>query len=151
MMTRRQNSPRHSPVKRPFVRTVEKKLNSGPKSNPDGFATTSAGNSTGIHIWRKYAGRRIIFSSAGIVARSFMFTGIGTAGTAVGSVTLNIAKAVAAMTKEQFRNEKLYQATMHLARKMVEQGILTEQEYREVDEIFLEKYKPVFGSIFSDI
>ena len=80
-----------------------------------------------------------------------MYTGIGTAGTAVGSVTLNIAKAVAAMTKEQFRNEKLYQATMHLARKMVEQGILTEQEYREVDEIFLEKYKPVFGSIFSDI
>ena len=80
-----------------------------------------------------------------------MFTGIGTVGTAVGSVTLNIAKAVAAMTKEQFRNEKLYQATMHLARKMVEQGILTEQEYREVDEIFLEKYKPVFGSIFSDI
>ncbi len=64
---------------------------------------------------------------------------------------MNIAKAVAAMTKEQFRNEKLYQATMHLARKMVEQGILTEQEYREVDEIFLEKYKPVFGSIFSDI
>ena len=55
------------------------------------------------------------------------------------------------MTKEQFRNEKLYQATMHLARKMVEQGILTEQEYREVEEIFLEKYKPVFGSIFSDI
>ena len=55
------------------------------------------------------------------------------------------------MTKEQFRNEKLYQATMYLARKMVEQGILTEQEYREVDEIFLEKYKPVFGSIFSDI
>jgi len=80
-----------------------------------------------------------------------MFTGIGTANTAAGSVISNIAKAVAAMTKEQFRNEKLYQATMHLARKMVEQGILTEQEYREVDEIFLEKYKPVFGSIFSDI
>jgi len=77
--------------------------------------------------------------------------GIGTANSAAGSVISNIAKAVAAMTKEQFRNEKLYQATMHLARKMVEQGILTEQEYREVDEIFLEKYKPVFGSIFSDI
>ena len=80
-----------------------------------------------------------------------MFTGIGTANTAAGSVISNIEKVVAAMTKEQFRNEKLYQATMHLARKMVEQGILTEQEYREVDEIFLEKYKPVFGSIFSDI
>jgi hypothetical protein len=130
---------------------VEKKLNSGPKSNPDAFAATSAGNNTGIRICRKYAGRHITVSSAGIAARSFMFTGIGTAGTAVGSVTLNIAKAVAAMTKEQFRNEKLYQATMHLARKMVDQGILTEQEYREVDEIFLEKYKPVFGSIFTDI
>ncbi len=55
------------------------------------------------------------------------------------------------MSKEEFRNEKLYQTTMHLARKMLEEGIISEGEYRQIDTIFLEKYKPVFGTLFSDI
>ena len=55
------------------------------------------------------------------------------------------------MSKEEFRNEKLYQTTMHLARKMLEEGVVSEEEYRRVDTIFLEKYKPVFGTLFSDI
>ncbi|MBD5536263.1 MAG: hypothetical protein HDQ99_11510 [Lachnospiraceae bacterium] len=55
------------------------------------------------------------------------------------------------MSKEEFRNEKLYQTTMHLARKMLEEGIISKEEYRQIDTIFLEKYKPVFGTLFSDI
>ena len=55
------------------------------------------------------------------------------------------------MSKEDFRNEKLYQTTMHLARKMLEEGIISEEEYRRIDTIVLEKYKPVFGTLFSDI
>ena len=55
------------------------------------------------------------------------------------------------MSKEEFRNEKLYQTTMHLARKMLEEGIISEEEYRQIDTIFLEKYKPVFGALLSDI
>ena len=55
------------------------------------------------------------------------------------------------MSKADFRNEKLYQTTMHLARKMLEEGIISEEEYRQIDTIFLEKYKPVFGTLFSDI
>ena len=55
------------------------------------------------------------------------------------------------MNKEDFRNEKLYQTTMHLARKMLEEGIISEEEYRQIDTIVLEKYKPVFGTLFSDI
>ena len=54
-------------------------------------------------------------------------------------------------SKEEFRNEKLYQTTMHLARKMLEEGIISKEEYRQIDTIFLEKYKPVFGTLFSDI
>lgn len=56
-----------------------------------------------------------------------------------------------AMSKEEFRNEKLYQTTMHLARKMLEEGIISEEEYRQINTIFLEKYQPVFGTLFSDI
>lgn len=55
------------------------------------------------------------------------------------------------MSKEEFRNEKLYQTTMHLARKMLEEGVVLEEEYRRIDTIFLEKYKPVFGTLFLDI
>ena len=55
------------------------------------------------------------------------------------------------MTKEEFRNEKLYQATMCIARKMLREGIITEEEYCEADEIFTKKYQPVLGRIFSDI
>ena len=62
-----------------------------------------------------------------------------------------VSKVVTAMNKEDFRNEKLYQTTMHLARKMLEEGIISEGEYRQIDTIFLEKYKPVFGTLFSDI
>lgn len=58
---------------------------------------------------------------------------------------------VAAMSKEEFRNEKLYQTTMHLVRKMLSEGIISEDEYRQIDTIFLEKYQPVFGTLFSDI
>ena len=55
------------------------------------------------------------------------------------------------MSKEEFRNERLYQTTMHIVRQILEQGIITEDEYREVEEIFLKKYRPVFGRIFSEI
>lgn len=62
-----------------------------------------------------------------------------------------VSKVVTAMSKEEFRNEKLYQTTMYLARKMLEEGVISEEEYRQIDTIFLEKYKPVFGTLFSDI
>lgn len=55
------------------------------------------------------------------------------------------------MRKEEFQNEKLYQTTMSIARKMLQEGIVSEEEYRQIDTIFLEKYKPVFGTLFSDI
>lgn len=55
------------------------------------------------------------------------------------------------MSKEEFKNEKLYQATMHIARKMLNEGLITEEEYRQIDTIFLAKYQPVFGTLFSDI
>lgn len=62
-----------------------------------------------------------------------------------------LRRMVAAMSKEEFRNEKLYQTTMHLVRKMLEEGIISEEEYRQIDTIFLEKYQPVFGTLLSDI
>ncbi len=55
------------------------------------------------------------------------------------------------MSKEEFKNEKLYQATMHIARKMLNEGLITEEEYRQIDTIFSEKYQPTLGTLFADI
>lgn len=59
------------------------------------------------------------------------------------------SKVVTAMSNDDMRREKLYQTTMHLAKKMLHDGIISEEEYRRVDKIFLEKYKPLFGTLFS--
>ncbi len=67
------------------------------------------------------------------------------------AILLTGSMGVAAMTKEEFRNEKLYQATMHIARKMLKQGAISEEEYNEIDAVFLKKYRPVLGQIFSHI
>lgn len=58
---------------------------------------------------------------------------------------------VTAVSKEQLMNEKLYQATMSMVRRMLEKGLISEEEYRQIDTMFLEKYRPVFGTLFSEI
>ena len=51
------------------------------------------------------------------------------------------------MTKEQFQHEKLYQATMVIARALHKQGLITEKEMRLIDTKMLEKYKPILGGL----
>ena len=58
---------------------------------------------------------------------------------------------VARMSEDQFRNEMLYQTTMSLVRTMIKEGMISEEDYHEFDTIMLEKYHPVFGTLFSDI
>ena len=93
-----------------------------------------------------------MISDAHAAVRSFISTETGAENiVAMNATSPPVSKVVMAMSKEEFRNEKLYQTTMHLARKMLDEGIISEEEYRQIDTIFLEKYKPVFGTLFSDI
>lgn len=55
------------------------------------------------------------------------------------------------MSKEEMKNEKLYQTTMHVARNMLSDGLISEDEYRQIDTIFLDKYAPTLGTLFSEI
>ena len=55
------------------------------------------------------------------------------------------------MSRNDFQNEKLYQATMSMARRMLHDGLISEEEYRQIDTIFFEKYRPVFGALFSGL
>ncbi len=55
------------------------------------------------------------------------------------------------MTKEEFHNEKMYQATMGVVRRMHSEGLISQEEYARVEQVFLEKYKPLIGSIYAEI
>ncbi len=81
----------------------------------------------------------------------FRFTGAPRESTAAMPATSSTGLGVAAVSKEQLKNEKLYQVTMSMVRRMLEKGLITEEEYRQIDTMFLEKYRPVFGTLFSEI
>ena len=53
------------------------------------------------------------------------------------------------MTAEQFRNEKLYETAMSLVRSMRDRGLVTGEEYAEIDTKMLAKYRPVFGTLYA--
>ena len=55
------------------------------------------------------------------------------------------------MTKEQFQKEKMYLTTMTIARNLLKNGIISEDEYHEIDTKFTNKYEPSLGTLFSDI
>lgn len=58
---------------------------------------------------------------------------------------------VAAMSKEQMTREKLYQTTMSMARRMLDDGIISKEEYVIIDTKMKEKYHPTLGTLFADI
>lgn len=57
----------------------------------------------------------------------------------------------AMLTHEQFRNEQLYQMTMKMAENLLHEGVITEEEYRQIDTKFKAKYHPVFGTLSAKI
>ena len=55
------------------------------------------------------------------------------------------------MNEEQFNNEKLYQVTMTIVRSMLDKGMISTDEYTQIDTMMQEKYKPSLGTLFTDI
>ena len=47
------------------------------------------------------------------------------------------------------KNEILYKITMIKVREMLSEGLISKEEYAEIDTIFLEKYKPNFGTLYT--
>jgi len=52
------------------------------------------------------------------------------------------------MSEEQFDRERLYQATVALARTMSRKGLLTEDELAIIDTKMNEKYRPLLGALY---
>ena len=54
------------------------------------------------------------------------------------------------MSREELKAEEAYQATMVIARRVLEQGLISQDEYHAFDMKMLEKYKPTYGQILAD-
>ena len=51
------------------------------------------------------------------------------------------------MTNEQFERERQYRVAISVAVGMLKQGLLTEDEFRIINEMMIEKYRPFFGGL----
>ena len=54
------------------------------------------------------------------------------------------------------QKEAMYQVTMSIVKKMfhanlISEGLITEEEYRQIDTMFREKYEPKIGTLFVDL
>jgi hypothetical protein len=71
--------------------------------------------------------------------------------TAVMNVMWLTDSEVKAMNKKQFENEANYQVIMSFAKKFLNDGTITEENYRDFDTKMRQKYRPTFGTLFTDI
>ena len=45
----------------------------------------------------------------------------------------------------------MYQVTMSILKKMFHEKLISEDEYRQIDTMFREKYEPKIGTLFVDL
>ena len=64
---------------------------------------------------------------------------------------LNQGLVIAMMNSIDFKNEMLYQTTMSIARQMLENKIISKEEYQQIDTIITNKYNPTLGTLFANI
>ena len=55
------------------------------------------------------------------------------------------------MSKEEGKREIIFQMTMSYARKLVENGLLSKEEYVKFDTKMQQEWQPKIGGLFSDI
>ena len=55
------------------------------------------------------------------------------------------------INNKQFRNEKEYQIHMSVVRSMLKQRLISEKDYKKIEIILLNKYRPIFGTLAKNI
>ena len=53
--------------------------------------------------------------------------------------------------KMDIQQEAMYQVTMGIVKKMFHANLISEDEYRQIDTMFREKYEPKIGTLFVDL
>lgn len=53
------------------------------------------------------------------------------------------------MSEGEFRAEMRYRMSLAVARAMLEEGSITEEEYSEIDAMLLQKHRPILGTLLA--
>lgn len=53
------------------------------------------------------------------------------------------------LTQDEFTRERQYQTVMYFVRKMLEQGLISREEYCQIDTRNREKFRPFTGDLLS--
>ena len=51
------------------------------------------------------------------------------------------------MTEAEFENERRYQTLMYHVKRMLRSGVISEEEFLEIDTRYRQKYRPKFGGL----
>jgi uncharacterized membrane protein len=105
----------------------------------------------GTVIWIRWSERQIMSSSALIVKSHLLLMAIRTESIVATSVISQTDLEVAVMTKEQMEKETMYQATMSIAKNLLNKGMISDEEYAQIDTNFRNKYGISLSTLFTDI
>lgn len=130
-------------VEQLLYRTTEEKRKSS--------ALISAGISGGMPIWIRSIAKRNIALSVRTAKSLSVHMGIRTGSIARMSAIYSTDLEVAVMTDTQIHNEKMYLGTMIAARNLLKQGIISDEEYEQIDTMFRQKYAISLSTLFTDI
>lgn len=61
------------------------------------------------------------------------------------AISKRVSRKGAAMTKEQFEREKKYQTALAVARSMLRQNVINEEDFLRIEARLKEKFNPVLG------
>ena len=53
------------------------------------------------------------------------------------------------ITQKEFNAERSYQTAIIFAKKMLDEGIINQKDYTEIDTKLLEKYRPTMSTLLS--
>ncbi len=53
------------------------------------------------------------------------------------------------MSEKEFRAELRYRMSLSVARSLLEEGAINEEEYSEIDTILLKKHRPILGTLLA--
>ena len=53
------------------------------------------------------------------------------------------------MTRIEYRNERLYQKSMLILKKLHKQKLITKEEFKKMEQVFQKKYQPEISVLFS--
>lgn len=53
------------------------------------------------------------------------------------------------MSEKEFRAELRYRMSLAVARSLLEEGAITQEEYSEIDTILSQKHRPILGTLLA--